>query len=166
MPRGHCCLLAAAGSAHVLLSLISSHLLFSLCTPPAQVSLHEPCAADDYLGQLRRRSRRWRYDAALGPAATSAAVYAASAAPLVADVAAGAGNATVFCYGATGAGKTHTMLGTAAQPGVMVLAIAELFERLGSEPGAEVRSAHRGRRCMRVIASLGAAPDIRYSLHG
>jgi kinesin family protein 18/19 len=106
------------------------------------VSLHEPCAEDDYLARLRTRDRRWAYDAAFGPDATSADVYAASAAPLVADVAAGAGNATVFCYGATGAGKTHTMLGTAAAPGVMVLAIGELFERLGAEPGAEVRLAY------------------------
>jgi len=108
----------------------------------AQVSLHEPCAENDYLARLRVRARRWAYDAAFGPASTSAAVYAASAAPLVADVAAGAGNATVFCYGATGAGKTHTMLGTSAAPGVMVLAIAELFDRLGSEAGAEVSLAY------------------------
>ena len=106
------------------------------------MSLHEPCAENDYLARLRVRARRWAYDAAFGPASTSAAVYAASAAPLVADVAAGAGNATVFCYGATGAGKTHTMLGTAASPGVMVLAIAELFDRLGSEAGAEVSLAY------------------------
>lgn len=32
-------------------------------------------------------------------------------------------NATTFAYGATGAGKTHTMLGTVAEPGVMVLTI-------------------------------------------
>jgi kinesin family protein 18/19 len=106
------------------------------------VSLHEPCAEDDYLARLRTRDRRWAYDAAFGPDASSSDVYAASAAPLVADVAAGAGNATVFCYGATGAGKTHTMLGTSAAPGVMVCAIGELFQRLGAEPGAEVRLAY------------------------
>jgi kinesin family protein 18/19 len=36
-------------------------------------------------------------------------------------------NGTVFCYGATGAGKTYTMLGTIENPGVMVLAIKDLF---------------------------------------
>jgi kinesin family protein 18/19 len=32
-------------------------------------------------------------------------------------------NGCCFAYGATGAGKTHTMLGTSHQPGVMVLTI-------------------------------------------
>lgn len=39
-------------------------------------------------------------------------------------------NGSVFCYGATGAGKTHTMLGTVKNPGVMVLAIRDLFAKL------------------------------------
>ena len=39
-------------------------------------------------------------------------------------------NGSVFCYGATGAGKTHTMLGTVKNPGVMVLAIKDLFAKL------------------------------------
>jgi hypothetical protein len=36
----------------------------------------------------------------------------------------------VFCYGATGAGKTFTMLGSVQQPGVMVLALKDLFAKL------------------------------------
>ena len=39
-------------------------------------------------------------------------------------------NGSVFCYGATGAGKTHTMLGTVKNPGVMVFAIKDLFAKL------------------------------------
>jgi len=39
-------------------------------------------------------------------------------------------NGTVFCYGATGAGKTYTMLGTMESPGVMVLAIKDLFSKV------------------------------------
>jgi len=39
-------------------------------------------------------------------------------------------NGTVFCYGATGAGKTYTMLGTMENPGVMVLAIHDLFSKV------------------------------------
>jgi len=39
-------------------------------------------------------------------------------------------NGTVFCYGATGAGKTYTMLGTVESPGVMVLAIKDLFSKI------------------------------------
>jgi kinesin family protein 18/19 len=36
-------------------------------------------------------------------------------------------NASVFAYGSTGAGKTHTMLGTEDNPGIMMLSIEELF---------------------------------------
>lgn len=39
-------------------------------------------------------------------------------------------NGSVFCYGATGAGKTYTMLGTTENPGVMVLAIKDLFTKV------------------------------------
>lgn len=39
-------------------------------------------------------------------------------------------NGSVFCYGATGAGKTYTMLGTVENPGVMVLAIKDLFSKI------------------------------------
>lgn len=40
-------------------------------------------------------------------------------------------NATVFAYGATGCGKTHTITGTAQQPGIIFLTMQELFERVG-----------------------------------
>ncbi|XP_036400357.1 kinesin-like protein KIF18A [Megalops cyprinoides] len=39
-------------------------------------------------------------------------------------------NCTVFAYGATGAGKTHTMLGSENNPGVMYLTMKELFGRI------------------------------------
>lgn len=39
-------------------------------------------------------------------------------------------NASVFAYGATGAGKTHTMLGTEDCPGIMMNSIEELFRSI------------------------------------
>lgn len=39
-------------------------------------------------------------------------------------------NATVFAYGATGCGKTHTITGTIQQPGIIFLTMQELFERI------------------------------------
>jgi len=39
-------------------------------------------------------------------------------------------NATVFAYGATGAGKTYTMMGTPKHPGIMSLTMTELFQRI------------------------------------
>lgn len=39
-------------------------------------------------------------------------------------------NATVFAYGATGCGKTHTITGSAQQPGIIFLTMQELFEKI------------------------------------
>ncbi|XP_035484027.2 kinesin-like protein KIF18A isoform X2 [Scophthalmus maximus] len=39
-------------------------------------------------------------------------------------------NCTVFAYGATGAGKTHTMLGAQNEPGVMYRTMTDLFKRM------------------------------------
>ena len=46
-------------------------------------------------------------------------------------------NATVFAYGATGAGKTYTMTGTEENPGIMSLTLNELFEKIKSYPERE-----------------------------
>lgn len=47
-------------------------------------------------------------------------------------------NATVFAYGATGCGKTHTITGTAQQPGIIFMTMQELFERIGETTSDKV----------------------------
>ncbi|XP_053115957.1 kinesin-like protein KIF18B isoform X2 [Hemicordylus capensis] len=39
-------------------------------------------------------------------------------------------NCSVFAYGATGAGKTHTMLGSEKDPGIMYLTMKELYKQI------------------------------------
>lgn len=39
-------------------------------------------------------------------------------------------NATVFAYGATGCGKTHTITGTSTDPGIIFLTMQELFDKI------------------------------------
>ncbi|XP_064602371.1 kinesin-like protein KIF18A [Liolophura sinensis] len=41
-------------------------------------------------------------------------------------------NSAVFAYGATGAGKTHTMLGKPTDPGVTFLTVMELYHRINT----------------------------------
>ena len=48
-------------------------------------------------------------------------------------------NATVFAYGATGAGKTYTMLGTGEDPGIMARSLNELFELIEKSSGKEYK---------------------------
>ena len=41
-------------------------------------------------------------------------------------------NGTVFAYGQTSSGKTHTMRGTPDEPGIIPLAVAEIFDKINS----------------------------------
>lgn len=59
-------------------------------------------------------------------------VYDATARSLLDNVLNGY-NATVFAYGATGCGKTHTITGTTQQPGIIFLTMQELFERISEQ---------------------------------
>ncbi|XP_046596920.1 kinesin-like protein KIF19 isoform X2 [Neodiprion lecontei] len=80
----------------------------------------------DVLRQKRGASRQYLYDIAFGEDSTQEAVYDGTTKALVQDVLNGY-NATVFAYGATGAGKTHTMVGSPSEPGVMVRALNDIF---------------------------------------
>ena len=42
-------------------------------------------------------------------------------------------NGTIFTYGQTASGKTHTMMGDEESPGLMILAVDELFSILEEE---------------------------------
>ncbi|KAK4159433.1 putative kinesin-like protein [Cladorrhinum sp. PSN259] len=47
-------------------------------------------------------------------------------------------NATVFAYGATGCGKTHTITGTPQSPGIIFMTMQELFEKIGERSDEKV----------------------------
>ncbi|KAK9009261.1 hypothetical protein V6N11_035804 [Hibiscus sabdariffa] len=84
---------------------------------------------NDYLRLKRLKGRHFTFDASIPDSSTQYEVYTTTTAELVEAVLQGR-NGSVFCYGATGAGKTHTMLGTIDNPGVMVLAIKDLFAKI------------------------------------
>ncbi|KAK9288295.1 hypothetical protein L1049_016746 [Liquidambar formosana] len=93
------------------------------------VYLTEFATENDYLRLKRVRGRHFTFDASFPDSATQQEVYSTTTAELVEAVLQGR-NGSVFCYGATGAGKTYTMLGTVENPGVMVLAIKDLFTKI------------------------------------
>ncbi|KAJ6765076.1 KINESIN-LIKE PROTEIN [Salix koriyanagi] len=93
------------------------------------VYLTEFANENDYLRLKRLRGRHFTFDAAFPDSASQKEVYSTTTADLVEQVLQGR-NGSVFCYGATGAGKTYTMLGTVENPGVMVLAIKDLFTKI------------------------------------
>ncbi|KAF0898564.1 hypothetical protein E2562_008151 [Oryza meyeriana var. granulata] len=93
------------------------------------VYLTEFASETDYLRLKRVRGRHFCFDSSFPDTTTQAEVYSTTTSDLVEGVLQGR-NGTVFCYGATGAGKTYTMLGTMENPGVMVLAIKDLFAKV------------------------------------
>jgi hypothetical protein len=62
---------------------------------------------------------------------TTEAVYRQTTQDIVAKVVGGF-NGTVFAYGQTSSGKTHTMRGTAADPGIVPLAVQDIFDRIAA----------------------------------
>ena len=68
----------------------------------------ESVGARDYLRVGRGRVRQYAFDVVLAPSATQQETYESTAAKLVPAVLEGE-NASIFAYGATGAGKTHTV---------------------------------------------------------
>lgn len=69
------------------------------------------------------------FDKVFDQYATQVDVFEASTKPLVDGVMDGI-NCSVFAYGATGAGKTYTMLGNPDNPGVTFLTMMELYKRI------------------------------------
>lgn len=57
-----------------------------------------------------RVTKRFTFDRAFGPESKQSDVYQVIVAPLINEVLSGY-NCTVFAYGQTGTGKTHTMIG-------------------------------------------------------
>ena len=85
----------------------------------------------------RSKDQTFGFDRVFDENTTQAEVYEATTRSLLDSVLDGY-NATVFAYGATGCGKTHTITGTAQQPGVIFLTMQELFERIGEQTGDKV----------------------------
>ena len=81
----------------------------------------------------RVQEKRYAFDMVFDDQVQQQRVFEKTANGLVSGVLNGY-NASVFAYGATGAGKTHTMLGSLEEPGVMVNTLHSMFERMRTDP--------------------------------
>ncbi|KAK5165843.1 tubulin-dependent ATPase kip3 [Saxophila tyrrhenica] len=91
-------------------------------------------------GGKRTKDQTFAFDKVFDENTTQGDVYEATTKNLLDSVLDGY-NATVFAYGATGCGKTHTITGTAQQPGIIFMTMQELFEKvddLQSEKESEI----------------------------
>ncbi|KAM1891064.1 hypothetical protein TB2_033922 [Malus domestica] len=78
----------------------------------------------------------YAFDRVFGQHANSQEVYEVAAKPVVKAAMEGV-NGTVFAYGVTSSGKTHTMHGDQNAPGVIPLAIKDVFSIIQDTPGRE-----------------------------
>ena len=76
----------------------------------------------------------YNLDNVFGSASRTRDVYDSTTRGIIASVVGGF-NGTVFAYGQTSSGKTHTMQGTAEEPGIIPLAVRDVFDRISNENG-------------------------------
>jgi kinesin family protein 18/19 len=101
--------------------------------------------ADNIMRKARIRDRKYAFDHAFDHTATQVQVYNSTTRFLIEGVVAGF-NATVFAYGPTGTGKTHTMLGQRDNVGIEILTLRDLY--------AQVARARADGRTVTVTMSL------------
>ena len=88
--------------------------------------------SEQYTSELRKkrtRQKQYAFDFAFDQDAQQEKVFNLTTQFLIEGILNGY-NSTVFAYGATGAGKTFTMLGNQVNPGIMYQTMKEIFEQL------------------------------------
>ena len=82
-------------------------------------------------GKKQNKNLQFHFDRVFNEEATNMEVYEAVTKKFINSFLDGY-NCAVFAYGATGSGKTHTMLGSPEDPGVMFFTTMELFRQIES----------------------------------
>ncbi|KAF1930531.1 kinesin-domain-containing protein [Didymella exigua CBS 183.55] len=108
--------------------------------PPEDNPVHR--AGRSYAPQGKRvKDQTFAFDRVFDDTTSQADIYESTAKPLLDNVLDGY-NATVFAYGATGCGKTHTITyvdtGTPGDPGIIFLTMQELFEKISERSEEKV----------------------------
>ena len=80
-------------------------------------------------GAKRNKDVRYAFDRVFDSTASQTDVFEETCKPLLDGILNGY-NASVFAYGATGCGKTHTISGTPEDPGLIFLTMKELYNRI------------------------------------
>nr|KAJ3423065.1 hypothetical protein HK105_003505 [Polyrhizophydium stewartii] len=78
-------------------------------------------------------SSAYTFDHIFGPAEPTRTVYDVVADAVVESCMLGV-NGTIFAYGQTSSGKTHTMMGDSSEPGIIPLALERVFRHISMVP--------------------------------
>ncbi|XP_035203410.1 kinesin-like protein KIF18B [Oxyura jamaicensis] len=114
------------GAAHTVLHVVDQHILVFDPEEPSGL----PGAVLPGRGAKQRgKDLKFVFDRVFGEEATQEEVFQHTTQEVLDSVLNGY-NCSVFAYGATGAGKTYTMLGSEQSPGIMYLTMMELYKRI------------------------------------
>lgn len=108
--------------------LLRAELISDRVFDPPDDTIARPRGGAASMGK-RNKDQTFGFDRVFDENATSDDVYQATTRSLIDSVLDGY-NATVFAYGATGCGKTHTITGTFAQPGIIWMTMQDLFDKV------------------------------------
>lgn len=106
--------------------MLTKHSVFD---PPEDNPVHKFSRSVVPASRSKVKDQVFAFDRVFDSNTTQSDVYEGTTKALLDSVLDGY-NATVFAYGATGCGKTHTITGTAQQPGIIFLTMQELFEKI------------------------------------
>ena len=107
------------------------------------ISIHRSDTVGSYLKSQAASFNDYAFDAVFDANATQQEVYEQTTKPFIANVVKGL-NVTVFAYGSTSAGKTHTMFGSTrqdeaavnAEAGIIPNAVADVFKLIDEKIAA------------------------------
>ncbi|KAK9173623.1 Kinesin motor domain containing protein [Cryptosporidium meleagridis] len=98
-----------------------------------KVIISKPGKKNTYLLSQQTRYYEYTFDHIFPPNADQETVYNISTCNFLKNAISNGINLTVFVYGATGTGKTYTIIGNEKNPGIVIRGINETFEYLFSD---------------------------------
>ncbi|CAG5136409.1 unnamed protein product, partial [Candidula unifasciata] len=115
---------------HIVTEAISDHML--VFDPKIQNTSGFLLMSQRDINRRRFKDLKYAFDYVFGPSANNRDVFEQTTKQIVCGVLNGY-NCSVFAYGATGAGKTHTMLGNEREPGVIYYTMIDLYRRINEQ---------------------------------
>ncbi|KAH8741388.1 hypothetical protein FG386_003235 [Cryptosporidium ryanae] len=103
-----------------------------------KVVISKPGKKNTYLLSQQTRYYEYTFDHIFPPISDQETVYNISVCNFIKDSVTNGINLTIFVYGATGTGKTYTIIGNEKNPGIVIRGINEAFEHLSNFDWAKV----------------------------
>nr|XP_042132980.1 kinesin-like protein KIF18A [Peromyscus maniculatus bairdii] len=114
---------------HKVVHVVDKHILVFDPKQEEVSFFHKKKTTNFDITKRPNKDLKFVFDAVFDETSTQTEVFEHTTKPILHSFLNGY-NCTVLAYGATGAGKTHTMLGSAAEPGVMYLTMLHLFKSM------------------------------------